>query len=357
MKKWTLVTGGAGYMGSIVVDELLARGAPRACRGLASARQCAVADAGVGPRRFRVPSRRRSRPLVHGLRAPDDVQTASSTWPRSSAIRPARASREFAKEVNEEPRARCSTTRGRPASSGSSSPRRARTTASSPATTTPRRTLTLRAGLALRRDEGRGRARRARRGERYARADLRAARDRLWHVTTYALRPNGQRIRAGCCARQGARRVWRAVLAAVCACPRRGACGGHSARHTAQTSFSGKSSTSATQTRTTARSTSLASCASAFQTPGSNSSTEARIRATIASASRKSEPSSASASSAVSRMGSTRSSGCSGAACSETRMPRSTATRQIKGVSRPRWRFRQQLCQHGGGGRPAARTR
>ncbi len=26
MTKWTLVTGGAGYVGSIVVDELLARG-------------------------------------------------------------------------------------------------------------------------------------------------------------------------------------------------------------------------------------------------------------------------------------------------------------------------------------------
>ena len=91
-----------------------------------------------------------------------------------------------------------------------------------------RRDRAARAGLALRRAEGRDRARAAGAAER----DLPALRHHLRRRRAHALRPHGERVHARPVGRPHARRLRRAVLAPVRARRRRGAGAGAGARDT-----------------------------------------------------------------------------------------------------------------------------
>ena len=100
----TLVTGGAGYIGMELVDELLNAG-----REVTGARRPAARPA--GPRGGAAPPRREARRGRHprpgsAREALDRTPRRSSTWRRSSATRPARWTRSWRTRSTSRPRSR-----------------------------------------------------------------------------------------------------------------------------------------------------------------------------------------------------------------------------------------------------------
>ena len=194
MSERILVTGGAGYVGSIVVDELLGRGYGVACIDALAARERSLAPPSWGTR-IRVRPRRR--PGRGGTRAA--LEGVDAVVHLAAIVGDPACSREpelGASRKSRRDQARCSTTPRLRASSASCSPPRAATTAGSTATRSRPRSSRWHADLSLRRDEGRRRARRACPGSGLIRHVLPSPRDRLRHFAADALRPDGERVHA-----------------------------------------------------------------------------------------------------------------------------------------------------------------
>ena len=256
------------------------------------------------------------------------ASTRSSTSPRSSATRVRAGSGGGAGGEPGRRRARSSTRRRRAASVGSSSPRRAATTAGS-RTATPYATedVGAAAGVAVRRDEGRGRARRPGGRRARLRADLPSLRDRLRRLAAHAVRPHGERVRPRRPPERRARRLRRAVLAAVRPRPRRRAVRSPTVLDAAV----GRRPRRGVQRRRHRRElpqagSRRASSSSAFPRRASSASRAARTRATTACPSRRSRERSVSGHEDRVRTESTRCSRCSARARSPIRSTRGTAT-------------------------------
>ena len=233
----TLVTGGAGYVGAVVVDELLATG-----------RRVRVLDA-----------------LIH-----DQSSVASSLSERGADVMRGdlreldarRASLEgvdavvhLAAIVGDPACARDPETSYRGQRRGDARARRRRRGRGRRAVRlridvlelrshgepdgSDRRRRRAQARIAVRRAEGPDRANAPLRRPRTRQPDVPSLRDRLRRGAAHALRPHGERVHAGPLGRAATRGVRRAVLAAVRPRPRRSARGRDGARRTADTAAKG----------------------------------------------------------------------------------------------------------------------